>query len=136
MRTCTKCGDEKELSDFSKTRRTYRFECKTCQKNRVNTWRANKWLEENSGACQEIFINKCKQTGDLFVSRKPNERYSQHGKAIRELLGYPPSYRWPKTEHLCEECRDSFKGTPKSKFCSKECSYKHNKRIARIIEKA
>jgi 5-methylcytosine-specific restriction endonuclease McrA len=107
------------------------------KKKSIKAWVQNKTLLKSieSPKSTKIYINTCKVTGNLFVSRRKNVRYSNQGLALRLQMPYYPSYRWPLSNKVCIECDSSFLGTPKKQYCSKDCSRKHNKRIARTIDK-
>lgn len=149
MKTCSRCKQSKELDQFAKNR----GQCRECQSiyefnrrekrheyirqynKKITECRRQERLQASTRKSSPIYFSTCLMTGKLFVSRTPNKRYSKEGQILRDASARHPKHRHPISEHKCHECGNSFKGTPKAKYCSNACSKKHGKRITRLIEK-
>lgn len=158
MKVCTKCGVEKELSEFSIKRGKPHCHCKQC----VNEYSAlrrktsqtvkqyelsrreskreyvKQYLRERYVPAppryksSRIFVKKCKITGKLFIARNQKNNTSKEGLiqiATDRLL----TFRNQPTEKQCVVCNNKYFGTHASLIChSKECK-QTIKRINRAI---
>ena len=79
MYTCTKCGVEKDISEFNKSKRKlgHTSACKMCEKNRIK-----KWNENNIEKKRELSSKASKKYRETFKNLSEEEKEEKFKNAI------------------------------------------------------
>jgi len=94
MKTCTKCKQEKELTEFYKDKGSKdgkKNSCKCCDKKRANEWhKANPNLEGNrirAAVWRDANPQRSKELNELWRKKNPekSKAYKAYYKEMREL---------------------------------------------------
>jgi len=130
MKTCNKCGETKEFSEFHKANKLpdgYQYNCKSCKKSMAEDWYYNKGGKQKN----KISGQKYKASNRKKVNDKARKQYKKHRIKILERLKIKrqenPEWReelYEKTKSWREKNKEYFKEYMK-KYHSKH--YQDNK---------